>query len=283
VDGHLRQMFVGAILLVTLAAGCTTQAGLAEFQAYKRTFDEGSAVSTALIDKLAASERAVMKFARASRDLNKEFKPEDAAYYVEGADPPLAAVYRKAIRSINAYNELLLAYVTGAAGKQLHAQVQLLASELVAFASVTPASSAAFPGLANVASRIVEFAAVQRSRAAFQAEFRRTSPLVVELIDEMRAKTPTVFKNLTYFTAAKYEDVVDQIEPGNPEQLHQEFEQSRVLLSGWVLLLERQKLALLQTQRAVDNPTLGVVLSGATESIAELRITVNDVRAELAK
>lgn len=277
----LRVPFVVFFLIL---AGCASRSGLEEFTLYKRAFDESLAVATALIDRLAASERQVGRlghFEPNKLGVDPVFKPEDAAYFSNHTDPPLAAEYRRAIVVINRYNELMLAFASGKGFDKAIEQLNMLASEATLFAAPvgqTPVSA----GYRAIANDILTLVAAERSREVFQASFRKTAPQLLILIDGMKAQTPVAFKNLAFFLEADLLNIDRGLRAGDVAALKAKHMELRVLLSDWVILLDQHAALIKATQMAIENPRLGTELSGATEAVVQLRVTVDSVRSHLA-
>lgn len=281
-----KSLKVVILFAVLLVAGCITRAGVAEYQLYKKTFDESTTVSTALIDRLVVAERSIGQLTSLKSDrlgVDRNFDPNDAIYFSDDGDPPLAAEYRRAIKTINSYNDIMLAYATGQGFDQVLAKALILSNETTALAGAVTGSSIQLTTLNVIAGKLAKLAATERSRAVFQREFKETVPVLINLLDQMRDKTPIMFATLTFFTRAELADVVDGIERGDAAKLRKQHAALRVLLSKWVVLLDRQKHALLATQNAIENPNLGIILSGTTEAVIELRTTIAGIRIELAK
>ena len=161
-----------SFLILLILAGCVTRSGIAEFQIYKKTFDESTSVSVALIDRLASAERAIGRFGKFQPNrfgVDPNFNPNDAVYFSENGDPPLTAEYRRALTTINRYNELMLAYATGKGFDDILVRAQLLVNETAALGGAITGTTFSLKTFSAVAGKIAKLALAERSRGRFSA------------------------------------------------------------------------------------------------------------------
>ena len=284
---YLVRLISALAVLVFVLSACTTTVGVAEFQVYKRVFDDSKAVSTALIDQLAASEREIGRISTfnpgAKSGIDPIFVPENAHYYSDQADPPLAKEYRRAIATISTYNELMLAYATGQGFNDIQARAGLLGTEATALLSTAGIAAGQLTVYTQVLRSIAKFALNQRSTAVFRENFKESSDMVLKLLSEMKKQTPAAFKFVALLIELDITAVRGGVAKGDLAKLRTKHEQVRVLYSDWVIMLDKQAATIRATQYAIENPRLGIVLSGSTEAIMELRATAIAVRGHMAK
>ncbi len=278
--------FIGLFLLVFVVSGCMSRSGVAEFVAYKTVFDESTAVSTALIDQLSASERRIGQYERlrGSKGAGKAFSVSDAAYYSNAADPPLAAHYRKALDVIGRYNVIMLGYASGQGFDQIEAEIFALSAEAAKTVDLISGSTRIASQFAPYLGMLREFADLglaARSRQVFREKAVAYHDDIVSLIETMRDGAPEMFEVLTFWIE---KDIVDGTVAGRGiGELQDKHLQVRVLVSDWVVLMNRNIEALNAVVFAIENPSLGSDLSGATASLMELQTTVKAVRTHLAQ
>lgn len=267
--------------------GCVTSSGVAEFTTYKSVFDDSAAVTTAIIDQLAVSERAVEQRARLhpnSVGIDTEFRPGDASVFSDLADPPLAAQYRSALALVNQYNKIMLGYATGQGFAQLEAEIFGLAREAGATAEVISGSTSLVQGLTpylGVLKEISGFALSGRSRAVFRERALLYHDDIIGILKTMRDGSAEIFPNLTFNIKR---DILTAVGDGrDPQPLREKHRKVRVLLSDWVVMMDKNISALNAVKMAVENPSPGSRLSGATREIIELRSVVDGVRKHLAE
>ncbi|WP_417671976.1 hypothetical protein [Roseibium sp.] len=277
---------IGLLLFVFVVSGCVSRSGVAEFVTYKTVFDESTAVSTALIDQLSASERRIGQYQRlrGSKGAGKVFNVSDAAYYSREADPPLAAHYRKALDVIGRYNVIMLGYATGRGFDELEAEIFALSAEASKTVDLVTGSTQIAAQFAPYLGMLREFADLglaARSRQVFRDKAVAYHADIVGLIETMRDGAPEIFEVLTFWIE---KDIVDGTVAGRGVgELRDKHLQVRVLVSDWVILMNRNIDALNAVVFAIENPSLGSDLSGATTSLIELQTTVKAVRTHLAE
>lgn len=281
-----RKIWIILFLLIGLY-GCVSRAGVAEFTAYKSVFDDSAAVTTAIIDQLAVSERVVERRVRLepnSVGIDVVFRPDDAAIFSDLADPPLAAQYRRALALVNQYNKLMLGYATGQGFAQLESEILGFAREAGATAEVITGSANLVQGLSpylGVLEEMAEFALAARSRAVFRERALLYHDDIIGILETMRDGSAEIFPNLTYSIKSEIVNAVGEGRPIGP--LREKHEKVRVLLSDWVVMMNKNISALNAVKIAVENPSLSTRLAGTTAEIIELRSVVDGVRKHLAE
>ena len=284
--GSDLRILIVVLAFLTLTAGCSTRSGVAEFITYKSVFDDSAAVSTSIIDQLAASERAIGRYARlgGNTSAGKRFVVADAAYFSEQADPPLAAHYRKALDVISRYNTIMLGYATGQGFDQLDAEIQALATESAKTADLVTGTTKIAGQFTPYLGLLHEFAKLglsARSRAVFRDKALLYHDDIVSLIETMRDGAPEVFDILA--DPIERDILNATISNAGTRELQAKHYKMRILISDWVVLMNRNIEALNAVTYAIENPSLGPNLSGTTASLLELQTTVSAVRKRLAE
>jgi hypothetical protein len=278
------------VVLVCICAvltGCVSRAGVAEFAAYKTVFDESAAVTTSIIDQLAAGEREIEQRVRLkpnSAGIDLTFRPGDANVFSNLADPPLAAQYRHALALVSRYNILMLGYATGQGFAQTDAELTELAREASATLGAIAGSAQIVGGLTpflGALQEISSYALASRSRAIFRERALAYHDDIVGIIATMRDGSAEMFPNLT--ENLKIEILRAISAKQDTAQLRNKYQAVRVLLSDWVVMMDKNIEALNAVKVAIQNPSLGTQLSGLTAEKIELRSVTDGVRRHFAE
>ena len=283
---RVRSLVFVTVCVVT--AGCALQAGLPEFKIYNTAFEESKSASIAIIDMLAVAERKQWQDSLRglhSKGYDDKFSPKYASVYSKLADPPLADVYRRGIDVVAQYNKVMLVYATGQGFDTLQAELSSLGTESAAFleaAKVGVDVAGKVTPYLGIAQEVASFALTVRSRAVFHEEIVKSAPVIRALLVKMRDGTSLVFPRLTYTTTSE----LRRLRFGGTAkraELLKKLEQMRVLLSDWVILLNRDIDALDAVVLAAQHPSTAAVLTGTTETIIELRNATTQIRAHIAE
>lgn len=279
-------LFVASFIL----SGCSTQ-GIAEFGLYTEAFNKQYEQSEMILDAVAAAERTI-----ALRTKNKSafptFNPDDAAYYIEGVDPPLTSAIRGSVHTLKQYNDVLTALANGEAAAAFSAKVGTLASNVTAAVTAT-AGVVDPPGVVGAAALatsingklvplqgiLTEFATIA-SRDAFRRQLLATYPTMDALLDELRAGTPVMF-NVFQRSLIKPGSVVSAT--GLSPEGEATLEKDRQLLSTWVLMIDQTKLAMKAAVEALLNKSSDADLAALNDAAVELRMLADKARVLRAK
>jgi hypothetical protein len=279
-----RFLTVGVLILVT---ACTNRGGVEEFNLYSKAFEQSAATTTAIIDQIAVGEKARRQRAAhkpMSGGIDRVFVVADAEIFSELTDPPLAAQYKRALRAIEAYNKLMLSFATGQGYSQSQALYKGFLGEAVAvgkaFKITTSLAKDAAP-IIGALNEALKFVVAGESRAFFREEALKNHDTIVNLIAVMRDGAPTLFKNLT---AGIQNDIVNTAATGqSTKKLVKKHDQARVLMSDWVVLMNRNIEALESVKRTIEAPNSGFDVASATQDLADFRAAVGSIKTELAK
>ena len=97
----------------------------------------------------------------------------------------------------------------------------------------------------------------------------------------MRDGAPEVFDILA--DPIEQDIVKATLSNAGTQELQAKHYKMRILVSDWVVLMNRNIEALNAVTYAIENPSLGPDLSGTTTSLMELQTTVSAVRKRLAE
>ena len=277
-----RALSIGILALLPIA-GCTTYAGVAEFESYRQAFAGNYTTGSAILDQLAVKERSL--FLRLHPPSSLEFDPDLAAYYVDIGDPPGTAAFRKSLDLIRIYNDLLYGLATGAPAAELSAKVQTLGASLVAAEAETQSALSAITGGAaagslgplvaslGVADGLIQVALRYRSREDFRRFAVEHHDEVVAILRALRSGTSTIFPILTG-------DAVNSIEGVDTAQV----DTYRKLLADWVIGIDVTINSLGAVRdAAVRRTTFSESTGGLTAFVVELEMAAASARKHLAE
>ncbi|MDZ7926378.1 MAG: hypothetical protein U5L46_04430 [Agrobacterium sp.] len=97
------------IIIFLFMPGCTA-VGLREFELYRQAYQIQYVEADLLLADLAKAERNSWQ---RSHVADRDFNPDHAAYYIEGAEPPLTGSLRRSLIALKDYNDALVALATG--------------------------------------------------------------------------------------------------------------------------------------------------------------------------
>lgn len=285
------------LVLCGALAGCAGAQGVPEFQAYSHAFDEFQAVSNAIYDRAAHSERrnkltalctdakkdfppagVELRYCRDGAYTSANFDPAQAAYFVADTDPPHMAAQRQLLKVVAAFNTALLAYAEGRALAPVQAELRKTAGELELLVSAVGGTAVPLGAALNVAESAFAALATAGSREAFRT-------LLLDHYDTVD-KALLVMRNgaagdrpggasllFTLMTADLTRAVAGDARKGSPEQALREREDTRLVLSRWVVLLDRVRRALKDARDAV------AAEATALDTARGLAVTAGEIRA----
>jgi hypothetical protein len=284
VDAARRHLSALVLLLLgCLAAGCAQ--GVPQYNVYVLAFNAQYDQGDSVLDIVGQAERTV-----GGRQLNPAvFDPDNAAYYLDIADPPITASFRASLKSLKTYNEALVGLTNGEAANVLTARVSLLATNTaagVAAGSVAlggPAAAvgadgvvAATTGALKIAAPIFKTAATAASREAFRQELIRAYPEMRMLLVELRKATAPMYQIMRRSLVVRGSDETDT---GRSPDAERVLANKRQLLAGWVLLMDKSLLALDQAVAAAKGGDSAASVSGLTDASIELRVFAEQMKA----
>jgi hypothetical protein len=277
-------------LVVAALAGCSAR-GASEFQLYAQAFDSQAVQGEAVLDRLAKAERIIVGRRATRSTAIPDFKPNDAAYYVQAGDPPLTASIRSSLKSLKSYNDALSALASGETATALSNRVGTIVTNLIAAAgtfSATGAVGAAVAGASGFAASassavskalpILSQIATYASREAFRRELIAAYPHLRDLLLELRSGTPVMFEIFKRSYRTARENPLDH--PGlgmSPADLTA-LNKDRELLAGWVLLLDKSLEAMDTAVAAAMARISPTDLAALTEASIELKILAEKMR-----
>jgi hypothetical protein len=286
-----------AAVLLGFLSGCSTYSGTVEFSAYRTAFQSAQVSSEAILDRLAVAERSLYSRCVNIRDILDDddakceefdpevsrFNPDDAFYIAEAGDPPGTAAYRRMIRSVAAYTEILNGLASGQTADMMAGQLGELAAAAVSAGSavVPPAAGAATASLTAINTTIAALKPITtqvlgfQTRAAFREEFLANKDKIRQALTEARNGTGLMYDTIV-------NNIIDTAPPsGVSEAAKKQIANHRLILANWVVILDTTIDAFDLAVAAAENQSSASVsgLLAASNSIAE---AAQDVRRTLA-
>jgi len=279
--------------LAGLAIGLSLTAcgnrGAAEFQLYSQSYNLQYEQGDAVLNALANAERTVVRRRLDAEKDREKFEANRAAYFVDGVDPPITASIRASLKSIKIYNETLTALANGEAAEALTNRVGTITTNMVGGIA---ASQAAFSGPTGTAAAVAmsegigrtlrvilpifQQAATYASRESFRQQLALAYPHMQELLITLRNGTPQIFSVMyrSHVQAGRL-----GIGPGGVSAAGASaVEKDRVLLAGWVVLLDNSLIAMDTAAAAAKADAPAIDLANLSEASIELRVLAEKVK-----
>lgn len=284
---HFLKRFFFALVFAVFVAGCSDRRGAAQFQLYSEAFGESATTTTAIIDQISVVEKDRLR--RQARNpgpsgVDVTFDVEDASIFSDLTDPPLAGQYKRALRTIEAYNKLMLGFATGQGYSLSQAQYKAFADEAVGLLGAlkgTVKLSGAIAPVVNILDTVTTVVVSNQSRALFRERALEYHPAIIDLMRIMRAGAPVLFRNLTAGTEDAIVEAIVANQPTAP--LIAKHEQARVLMSDWVVLMDRNIAALNAVKAAIEAERGAFDVAGATADLQGFQTAVESIKQELAR
>ncbi|WP_209428278.1 hypothetical protein [Pararhodobacter sp. SW119] len=282
-----RLLLAGLFIIVAALSACSDHRGAEQFVLYSGAFGESATTTTAIIDQISVVENERLR--RQARNpgpsgVDVTFDVDEASIFSELTDPPLAGQYKRALRTIEAYNKLMLGFATGQGYAQSQALYKAFADEavglLAAFSGTVQLSGSVAP-IVGVLDSITTVVAANQSRRFFRENALEYHPAVIQLLRVMRDGAPVLFANLTVGTE---DAIVNALAAGqSPAKLIEKHEQARILMSDWVVLMDRNIAALEAMKLAVETQSTSFNVESATADLRDFRAAVESIKGGLAK
>ena len=318
---------LGGVLICAALVGCASSSPPArEVALVADAFGELHAASQPLLDELAVAERAqgqtvalerALQARQASQpgpcggipyqgDTDAQGNPDgpgviagfcngDAPYYSSIADPPATHAFRRALRSVGDYTQLLVILAEGrnieGAQAQLHTLAANLGSALASVGGVTGAPAAgvapALTGLVAAIEPLTRRVATRNNIEELRRLVLQESPKVERVIAALRDSAPVLFDTVTERSMGRLNTVgLDNAEVAADEITR--IEAYRESVSTYVLLLEQYRALLHDLVAVYDTPQQPLTLELLAQRSAALsagseawRRTLANLRAGL--
>ncbi len=286
--GRVRVLVVAT--LVALLVGCVSSRGIQQFALYQAAFEQTNSTANAVLDQLAVQERQLFRFG--VRHVYQEFNPDEAAYYSDAGDPPNTGAFRNSLATVDTYNDLLYALVSGQSAASMVAQlgelqvnVSKALGDVGSFAGQGPQAAALGAALGqafNLLKPAIERGLRQRSRQAFRVYLLQNYPIVREILVEIRGGTAVIFPVLT--AAVLQRSRADITSGALTAAEIQKVESYRKILSDWVILIDATIIALDQVNASLSAaPTVAGTVAGLNSIAIDLSAASDAARKDLAE
>jgi hypothetical protein len=213
----------------------------------------------------------------------------DAVYFVSDTDPPATASFRRSLRIVDEFANLILALAEGQGAGDAAAGALALAKEVDSLAALAKSGlPAVAPPLAALAPALELIAQAQSKQESLQRILDNAKP-VGDLIGALRNAThaqfnTAVFVDLNIVGSSPDPAATEAVKREHQvrrEQALQRVTRTRAQLAASVVLLDKLKAAWEVTVTAARNPRTS--LADVAARAAELRAVAEAVRKNLAE
>ena len=277
---------IGLFFLAILIHGCGAR-GVAEYQLYTQAFSAQFEQGEVVLNAVAVAERKLVLQA-IKRRKRLEFRPDEAAYFVEAVDPPITGSIRASSKALKSYNDALGALANGEAAEALSNRVGTLVGNIV---SAVTAADVVLNGIERIeaanllASKskqtlldvapIIKQVATIASRQEFRRQLLESYRYMKELLLTLRDGTEVMFMVLE---RSRVEFGRGPKNPAVPKGAIADVEKDRVLLASWVILIDKTIVAMEAAAAAAMTDIDAVDLAALAESSIELRVLAENVK-----
>lgn len=277
-------LFKKFVFLAVFLSSCTA-AGFQEFQLYSQAYNAQYAQGDAVLTALGKAERVI--FARRfARRADAHFRPDEAAFFVDGVEPPNTASIRTSLTVIKDYNDAMIALGNGESAQALTNRISTLSSNALGAVSAT-ASAVKAPEIVAGAQALsaglnfflkelpfVNAVLTAASREAFRKQLIASFPVVEGMLLKIRNEgTPVMFLILRQGRRTRGSEDPTGLAP----EAKIAVEQDRKMLAGWVLLLDKTLVSLRAARAAAENGT-PLNLTNLSNAAIELRVMAEQIR-----
>lgn len=314
--------FFGMLAATLVLAGCVT-APVQEMQHFKDALAAVNTVQQPFLDELAVAERAQGVRAAESRSARPPSNPilaikgaapcdddpriiprwrgtaevgianhmclSDAIYFVTDVDPPATASFRRSLRVIDDFANLVLTLAEGQGAGDATAGALALAKEVDAISALASAGLPAISAPLAALKPALDLISQAQSKEEALQRILDNAAKISSLIGALRTATHA------QFNTAAFEDlniIGFSINPAAPDadkqadllrrqQALQRVERTRAQVAASIVLLDKLQAAWDVTVRAAHNPAAS--LAETAVQAAEVRATAEAVRKNLAQ
>lgn len=314
-----RYSYCAGMLITTFVlVGCTT-VPVQEIQHFKDALAAVNTVQQPFLDELAIAERAQgvrVSESRAARpgttstgakacnddaNITPKWRGDaevgianhmclsDALYFVPNVDPPATASFRRSLRVIDDFANLVLALAEGQDAGDATAGALALAREVDALSALANTGLPVIAPPLTALAPALEFISRAQSKEEALQRILDNAEKISSLISALRNATPAQFNTLAF---GDLNIIGSSINPTAQDadkrenlllrqQALQRVERTRGQLAANVVLLDQLQAAWDETVRAARNPNVSVAETVAR--VTEVRTTAEAVRRNLAQ
>jgi hypothetical protein len=273
--------FTDAAVLAMLLAGCVT-GPTAQIQYFGKAFDAVNTVGQPLLDDLSVGERQLgLANAAAGKPCPHAtvtsggssvllgFCNDEAGIFSNQGDPPATEKFRGGLAVLHSFVDLLISLSSGASAADAVAQVNLLSQQISSLVGTVtgPAGTAGISTALTALQPLLKQVANQLAVEEVRAVILQADPLVANLIDALANSAPYVFDTVARSTQLRLG------QKNSPTFLADKakYESYRTIVSNYVTLLGKLRVAWEQTVAAVKSP--------APLSLAQVANSVGQIQA----
>jgi hypothetical protein len=244
--------------LCILTAGCASKSN-SQFLVYQQAFQEADSVVQSLFDRMAISEKALLRQQRKSENLaNIGFELNDVKNYLSDSQPPITESFRQSFKTVNSYSMLLAALASGESANMLTKRLMnytnigsLVSQSAIIDASKIPqVDSVTLSNATQLLEPLIQLAYKQKTKKMFEERLLQDYSKMNDLLTALRNATPQMFDVMK----THYRQSATMVGGHRPnKEVLDEIKSLRRLVATFVLLIEQAQHALAQTKHAIDN------------------------------
>ncbi len=242
----------------TLILGCASKSS-SQFLVYQQAFQEADSVAQSLFDRMAVSEKALIRKQQEKENLsNISFKINKVNHYLTDSQPPITESFRQSFKTVNSYSMLLAALASGESAERLTQRIMsytniasiLSQSAIIDASKIPQVDTVSLSNASQLLKPLIEFAYNQKTQQMFEDRLLQDYATMDELFTKLRNSTPQMFDVMKshHRQAAK---MAGGHRPN--DEVFEEIKDLRRLIATFVLLIEQAQQALAQTKQAIEN------------------------------
>ena len=247
-----------SIVLCIFVSGCASQSN-PQFLIYQQAFLEADSVAQSLFDKMAVSEKALLRKQKQTENLaNIEFDLNAVNNYLSDSQPPITESFRQSFKTVNNYSMLLAALASGESADMLSKRLMsyttvggiLSQSSIIDAAKIPQADVVSLSNATALLEPLIQLAYTHKTKQVFEARLLQDYSKMDDLLTAIRDATPQMFSLMTthYRQSAK-------MAGGHRanDEVFEEIKNLRRLIATFVVLIEQAQQALAQTKDSIES------------------------------
>lgn len=252
-----------------IGGACVSTAPVEEARAFAEAADAVTDAGTLLFDGLAVAERQRRReLHNANAAQRYEFDVDDAPYFATIGEPPGTESFRRALRVVTTYADLVVALVEGkdvAASKSYLVQISNDLKQITGIPGVGVAVQTLDP--------IIDHALRARSVAEGRRLVLRGTHGVEALLQALKNAAPTIYSTMIY---------MDRKVPGSSESKTAKINNDRTKVANFVVLLDQLRATFGLLKVAFEHQNGRAGLAELAAESARLRADVDAARKVFA-
>ncbi len=246
------------IIFCILVSGCASKSN-SQFLVYQQAFQEADSVAQSLFDKMAVSEKALLRKQKEAENLaNIDFDLQNVNNYLLDSQPPITESFRQSFKTVNNYSMLLAALASGESADMLSKRLMsytnigglLSQSSIIDAAKIPQVDVVSLNNATALLEPLIQLAYSRKTKQVFEERLLQDYSKMDELLTAIRNTTPQMFNLMKthYRQSAK-------MAGGHRanDEVFSEIKNLRRLIATFVILIEQAQQALAQTKLSIEN------------------------------